>query len=293
MLSPSKKIMNKISIIIPVFNEERLVANVIEEIKSVVKGQKYEIIAVNDGSTDNSLNILKKIKGIKVIEHPYKKGYGASIKTGVRAAKGNWILTIDADGQHNAVEIPRLLKEIGKYDLIVGARSKKDMSFLRNIPKVFITLLANYIVNAKIADLNSGLRVARKSVIERFMHLLPNGYSLSTTLTLACFKSSYNVKYVPIKTQKRKSGKSKIRPIEDTVRFIVLVLRMCMLFNPLKIFLPITFLLSILSLYFLSLDLFSYYSISDVTILTVILTMLIFFFGLIADQIAFLRREII
>ncbi len=284
------KMRNKFTIVIPVFNEGEIVKSVINEVKKNYSNQ--EIILVDDGSTDDTNQIVKKIKGIKVIRHPCNKGYGAALKTGIRNAAYQTVVLMDGDGQHNPKYIKELVSLIGDYDMVVGARSKdSQISFFRQMGKRVLTWLANYLSNTKIPDLNSGFRAIKKDIALKFMHILPNTFSFTTTITLALLKDGYNVKYVPVQAVKR-IGKSKLKPFRNGFEFILLILRTIVLFDPLKVFLPISLLFlgvgSLDALYYL----IFYTSVSKSALLLIFSGLLIFCFGLLADQISALRREI-
>jgi glycosyltransferase involved in cell wall biosynthesis len=231
----------QVSIIIPVYNEEKTIKNLIKDIKASLKNTIYEIIAVDDGSTDKSKKILKNIKKIKILTHPSNKGYGAAIKTGIKNAKYNSILIIDADGTYPADAIPPLLNYVGQYDMVVGSRTGKSVKipFFRMPAKWFLNKLANYLSNTKIPDLNSGLRVFKKKIAERFMSLFPDGFSFTVTITLACLTNGYSVKYMPINYYRRKK-RSSMHPIKEFIRFNNLIIRIITYFKPLNIFLPIS-----------------------------------------------------
>ena len=284
----------KFSIIVPVFNEEKAVKNVLEELKAYLNEKKYqtEIIVINDGSTDQTKEILKDIKDIKLINHPYNKGYGAAIKTGVKKAKYNWILWYDSDGQHQPKYIEKLIKYKKGYDMIIGARQGYQGPIMRQPGKKILHNLAQYLIQHKIPDLNSGFRLIRKSKFEKFSHLFPNGFSVSTTITLAFFKQGFNIKYIPITIKKRMGGKSCVKA-NDGFKTIMLIIRIIVLFSPLRIFLPMSGFLFGLALLSLVLDIMKTRSINigDVTILFFISSIFFFFFGLLADQISNIRRE--
>lgn len=282
----------KFSIIIPVYNEEQIVEKTIEDLKLFLNFQEYEseIIAVNDGSTDKTKEIAEKIEGIRIINHPYNKGYGASLKTGAKNAKFNWLLFYDADGQFNPSYIPHLLQYAGEYEMIVGERQGANKTpWMRRPGKALLHLVANYLVERKIPDLNCGFRIIKKEKLLQFSHILPNGFSLTTTITLAFFKEGLDVKYIPVEMQKR-VGRSSVRP-KDAATTLLLIFRVILLFSPLKIFLPISALLftggSIAFFWELT-----KLNISDSAILLFLSALIIFFFGLLADQISSLRREL-
>lgn len=277
----------KISIIIPAFNEEGGIEKTIAEVRKYLN-QDYELIVVNDGSEDNTGQILQKITDIKVINHSRNCGYGAALKSGIKKSQGDYILIIDADGTYPAVSIPELIGQIGDFDMVVGARinAQSKIPFLRKPAKWFLNKLANYLTSTKIPDLNSGLRVIKKDVLTQFIRFLPDGFSFTTTITLALLTSGYQVKYVPIDYYKR-IGKSKIKPIRDTLNFLQLIIRTILYFSPLKIFIPLSLLLFLLSI---GVIIFSYFYISNVPDMTVaiLLTLAIQMLGIgmLADLIA-------
>jgi len=278
-----------LSIIIPAYNEENGINATITKLKAMNKD--YEIIVVDDGSTDNTYKIAKANR-VKIIRHPYNKGYGAALKTGIREASANLVLFIDADNQHSPDDIPELVKYADTYDMVVGARTgSSDMSLFRRFGRKIFNALANYLAEMKIPDLNSGFRVVKKDVVMEFMNILPNEFSFTTTLTLAMIKEGYNLKYVPVKTFWR-TGKSKVRPFRDGFRFILLILGTVNLFSPLKIFLPIALILSIIGVIEILHGIIYYRNISDSALLLILSAILIFFFGLLADQIAHIRRQV-
>lgn len=283
----------RLSIIIPAYNEEEAISHVLKELKNYLKETKYqnEIIVVNDGSTDKTDKILKNIKNIKLINHPYNKGYGASIKTGVKNAQYDWVLFFDSDQQHRPEYIEDLLKYINQYDMVIGARTGYQGPLSRQPGKKLLNWVANYLVQQKIPDLNSGFRLIKKDLFLKFSHILPNGFSLSTTITLAFLKEALNVKYIPIEINKR-VGKSSVK-IHDGFNTIMLILRTIILFSPLRVFLPVSGLIFGLALLSLTLDIIhtSSFNIGDTTILLFIFSLFFFFFGLLADQISAIRRE--
>ncbi len=231
-----------LSIVIPAYNEERGIGQTLDELKVVLSSHAitHEIIVVNDASIDQTAQIAQQ-KGVRLISHSKNCGYGASIKTGAKASKYEILLITDADGTYPAKSIPAILEKMKDADMVVGARIGKSVSIplIRRPAKWFMTKLANMLSNTKIPDLNSGLRAMQKELFNKFILILPDGFSLTTTITIAAHLSLYRVKYVPINYLKRQ-GKSKIRPIQDTLNFILLITRTIMLFHPLKIFLPLS-----------------------------------------------------
>jgi len=235
--------MNKqLSIIVPAYNEEGAIAQTIEGLKQELNklDLDYEIIVVNDGSTDKTKEILERTQEIKVIHHPENRGYGASLKTGFKQSQNGLTLITDADGTYPNESIPDLIKHTSDYDMVVGARTgkKAKIPLIRKPAKWIMGKLANYLSGMKIPDINSGLRIMKKSLIEKYLYILPDGFSFTTTITLAALTNGYRVKYVPI-TYSKRTGKSKFRPIRDTLNFFQLIIRTILYFNPLKVFIPL------------------------------------------------------
>jgi len=212
------------SVIIPVYNEEETVFETVTQIKKTLPQKGIEIIAVNDGSTDNSLKKLKKIKGIKIISHKENRGYGSSIKTGIKAAKGRTIITIDADGTYPEYEITRLLSYSKYFDMVIGARIKGAKEpWLRKPAKKMLCLLTSLLVKKWVPDINSGLRAFSRAKAKKFMKLYPDRFSFSTTTTICFLMNKYKVKFLPIEYHKR-AGKSQIKPT-DFIKFAALIIK--------------------------------------------------------------------
>ena len=222
-----------LSIVIPAHNESRSIAEVLASLKREL-GNKltYEIIVVNDGSTDNSREILAAIPYIKIVNHKINRGYGSSLKTGIENSRYDWVLTFDGDGSHPPHQIPDLIKFCDDYDLIIGARVGKQAydTFFRKIGRRIVTGFARYISKAEILDINSGFRLFKKDLAKKFWHLFPDGFSFSTTLTVASHAGRYAVKYVPIESYKRRAGQSGIKPIRDMAGFFYIVLPLAVFF---------------------------------------------------------------
>jgi glycosyltransferase involved in cell wall biosynthesis len=231
-----------VSVIIPAFNEEKAVGDVVRSVRAGLRRARvpHEIIVVDDGSKDATARVAEKA-GAKVVPMGENRGYGASIKAGMRHAKNHLIAILDADGTYPAGELPVLYDLIEKADMAVGARVKAGAAIpsLRRFPKWLLGKWANYLADRRIPDLNSGLRVFRKNIAVRYEGLFPNGFSFTTTLTLALECHGYVVKYHPISYLER-VGDSKIKPLQDTVNFFSLVLRVVMYFKPLKVFIPLS-----------------------------------------------------
>src|SRR5690554_1373213 len=231
--------LSPVSVIIPAFNEEAAVYTGVTAIKEVLRKEKInnEIIVVDDGSKDNTAAEAGKA-GAKVIRHMKNRGYGASLKTGIRCANNDILVIIDADGTYPAKAVPELLRKLRTADMVVGARVGREVNIplLRRPAKYFLKCLASYITGERIPDLNSGLRVFRRQCIEQYFSILSDRFSFTTTSTVALLCDGYKIEYVPIDYYKRR-GKSKIVP-GDFFGFLTLVLRLSMLFHPLKIFIP-------------------------------------------------------
>jgi len=285
--------MNKsFSIIIPAYNEEDGIVGVIKVIRELRLNGEYEVIVVDDGSTDDTYSQVSKIEGIKVIRHPYNKGYGAALKTGIREARYDTCLIIDSDGQHDPKYIPALMSEMDGNEMVVGARSKdSQFSLFRKPGKWFLGVLANFLSDVKIPDLNSGLRAIRKERVEEFMHILPNGFSFSTTITLALLKAGYNVKYIPVTTRKRLGRKSTVSAVSDGLNTILLIIRTIVLFNPLKVFVPVSFAMFLAGFLFSLYGVIAYRRFPGTGITVILTSVIIFFVGILADQISLLRRQ--
>jgi glycosyltransferase involved in cell wall biosynthesis len=228
-----------LSVVIPAFNERDGVGDVIRELSSVLDeaGVPFEIVVVDDGSTDGTADAAEAA-GATVLRHTSNRGYGASLKTGILSAGYDIICIMDADGTYPADRIPDLLREFQHADMVVGARTLRSgaIPFIRKPAKWVLNRLANYVTQAKIADLNSGMRIFHRDAALQYFHILPDQFSFTTTITMSMHCDKYAVSYVPI-DYKRRTGKSKIVPW-DAATFTFLILRMAMLFKPLRVFVP-------------------------------------------------------
>ncbi len=282
----------KYSIIVPVYNEAGSLRETMLNLSNFLQSQldNYELIAIDDGSKDDSGQILKSLElpHYSFYQHAYNKGYGAALKSGVLKAHGQFVIFYDGDGQHNPSDILKLVAESDHFDMIIGSRQGYKGPAWRQPGKKIINLIANYLVQFKIPDLNSGLRLVRKEGFNNFLHLYPNGFSLSTTITLAFIKHGYEVKYVPIEIKKR-VGKSSVK-ISDGFQAIRLVLRMIMVFSPLRIFLPIALLFFLLGFLSLVFDIVNN-NLTDTTTLLFTTFMMVVFFGLISEQLSIVIRH--
>ncbi len=227
----------KLSVVIPARNEARALMPLLEKLRRALPDA--DILVVDDGSTDDTRHTAQA-GGARVISHPYPMGNGAAIKTGARAAQGEVIVFMDGDGQHDPADIPRLMAKLEEgYDMVVGARdSSSQASFGRGLANRFYNRLASYMTGQRIEDLTSGFRAVRAERFREFLHLLPNGFSYPTTITMAFFRSAYPVAYVPIHTARR-IGKSHLRPLRDGLRFLLIIFKIATLYSPVKLFAPI------------------------------------------------------
>lgn len=228
-----------VTVLIPAFNEEESIAKTVEAIRQHAGCvREMEIIVINDGSKDRTGEIAATLP-VTLIEHEVNTGYGSALKDGLRQAKHEYILIADADGTYPLEDIPRLLEDAAKYAMVVGARTGAVVKVppLRKPGKWLITRLAEYLSQRKIPDLNSGFRVFRKDVALRFLTLYPDGFSFTTTITLAMLTNHYKVKFIPINYHRR-VGKSSIKPLRDFTNFTILIIRICAYFKPLNVFVP-------------------------------------------------------
>ena len=250
MTSPNAPL--EVSVVIPVYNEIGALEETVQEVSRHLNdsGLTYEIILVDDGSTDGTGELMAAISmpDVRTVKHEVNQGYGAALKTGLKHARYDLMAITDADGTYPNERLPELVKSLGDSDMLVGARTGQNVQIplARKPAKRALNELANHLSDTKIPDLNSGLRVMRKTTVKKFMHILPDSFSFTTTITLAMLSDGYDVKYVPIDYYHR-AGDSKINPIKDTVRFTQLVVRTVMYFNPLRVFVPISLVLFLAS----------------------------------------------
>lgn len=281
------------SVLVPGYNEEDTIENFLNSLISAlsVVDEEHEIIVIDDGSTDKTLSIAGRFPNVRIVSHPYNKGYGASIKTGVQEAKYEKIITIDADGQHDPVHIPEMLELMKKNDLVAGAR-QSFISGRRGIGNRMFARLASYLSNIQIPDLTCGLRGFTKEKFIEFVHIFPNKSSLPSTTIMAYAISGYNVKFIPISDNPRLGGTSKVKIIKDGMRFFMLIIRLSSIFNPLKMFAPMSGLLFLLGMIWAVRTMIYSYRVSGTFELSATVPMLfmgaifVFLFGLLADQIA-------
>jgi glycosyltransferase involved in cell wall biosynthesis len=280
----------ELSIVIPALNESDAIQAVLEDIHSNFRGLHFEVIVVDDGSTDET-GSKASLLGARVIRHAQTKGYGAALKTGIRQARGEYVLTMDADGQHRGSDALRLWQERADNDMVVGQRQGIIHSSLWRMPgKWLLGWLANYLTRQRIPDLNSGMRLFRRATILKYLHICPSGFSFSTTSTMALFNRGCSVAYIPIEVNKR-IGKSTVS-IGTGIDTLILILRIAVLFDPLRLFIPISVSIGLVGAvwnipYFLS----GRGIISTGSTMTILTAVLVFGLGLLCDQISQLRLE--
>ncbi len=276
-----------VSIVIPAYNEELAIEDEIKSIRQTFKktDYQYEILIVDDGSTDKTADIARK-NNCQVISHTKNIGTGAARSSGVKASKGKYIAMTDADGTYPTYELPSMLNMLGSYDMVIGARKaeKGSLRFLRAPTKWAIRQLACYLTQTPIPDLNSGLRVFKKEVAEKFFHILPNSHSWVSTITIAFLTNNYTVGFHPIEYFPRK-GKSSFHPLKDTYNYINLVIRSVMYFNPLRVFLPMALFLFIVGAVKTIYDLLTVGAFKDSEVIIILTSIIIGVLGLLADLI--------
>ena len=213
----------KVSVIIPVYNEGKTIGNLVSKIKSC--SPDFDVIVIDDGSIDNTADAAQAA-GARVYSHPYNIGNGAAIKSGIRVADGDILVFLDGDGQHDPEDIAKLLEFIPQFDMVVGARSMGDQASLgRALANKAYNWFATYVAKFPIKDLTSGFRVVKSNIAKSFVYLLPNTYSYPATITLGVLRGGMSVKYIPIKMRQRKTGKSNIKLLHDGARFFMIITR--------------------------------------------------------------------
>lgn len=278
-----------VSVVIPCYNEEQNIGPVVEEVLRTL-GRDGEVVVVDDGCTDASAELAERA-GARVVRHAYNIGNGAAWKTGIRAAHGKDIVIMDGDGQHDPADLPRLLKELSTYHMVVGARTAaSDTDLHRDLANRIFNGFATYLAKKKIDDLTSGYRAIRGRLAKQFAYLLPNTFSSPSTITLALIRAGYSVKYEPIIVRRRK-GKSKIRPVRDAIRFFLIMLKISTLFSPLRVFLPVSALFFALGVAYYGFTYVTEHRFTNMSALLITNGVLTFLLGLISEQIAQLRLD--
>jgi len=274
----------KISVILPAKNEAEGLARTLPRLGSLMPDA--EVIVVDDGSTDETAAVARQC-GARVLSAPYSMGNGAAIKRGARAATGDVLVFMDADGQHDPGHIPQLLERLGQgYDMVVGARSGAGQANVgRGLANAFYNRLASWMTGHEVADLTSGFRAARADRFREFLHLLPNGFSYPTTSTMAFFRSAYPVAYVPIPVARRIGNESHIRPFRDGIRFLLIIFKIATLYSPLKLFAPVGLGFGLLGVGYYGYTFVTEHRFTNMSMLLLSAAVIIFLIGLISEQI--------
>ena len=276
-----------VTLVLPVYNEASGLTALLDSLRAALEavGIPFEIVAVDDGSTDGSRELLRSRTDLRLLEHSTNRGYGAALKTGIRYARYPVIVITDADGTYPHEHLASLIARISRADMVVGARvgAEVEYPFLRSVPKWFLVRFAEWMAKRRIPDLNSGLRVFRRDIAERFLKILPDGFSFTTTITLAMLTNGYLVEYEPINYRAR-TGHSKIRPIRDTLGMLQTILCTGMYFAPLRVFLPIAGLFGIAFAVTLAQDIY-YRDLTERTLILFVAATQLGMFGLLAQMI--------
>jgi glycosyltransferase involved in cell wall biosynthesis len=279
---------SSVSVIIPAMNEGPSVGEVVRELQAAAAW--HEIIVVDDGSTDGTGGAAATA-GARVIRHPYNKGNGAAVKSGLRAATGEYVLIVDGDGQHKPSDAIRLISRLGEYDLVVGARSSATQAgSTRRWGNAALNWLAGFLTEREIPDLTSGFRAARRSGMMEFIGLLPNGFSTPTTTTMCFIKAGYSVAFEPVEARQR-VGTSKIRLSSDGPKFLLIMLRVITIFSPFRIFLPISAAAFVVGAAYAVWTIVTQHHITNSSVLLIVFAAMVFLVGLVSEQISALRSD--
>jgi len=277
-----------ISIVIPAFNESHAIGEVVTVLRGAANWR--EIIVVDDGSSDGTAD-RAEAAGATVVRLPYNMGNGAAVKNGIRRATGEYVLIIDADGQHPPEDALRLASKLGEYDMVIGARSAETQATnARRAGNGALNRLAGYMTGREIPDLTSGFRGARASGLREYLHLLPNGFSTPTTTTMAFIKGGYSVTFEPIHARQR-TGQSKIRLARDGAKFLVIIFKIVTIFSPLRVFLPISAASLALGVGYGIWNVVAHARIPNGSVLLILFAVVVFLVGLVSEQISALRFE--
>lgn len=279
---------SSVSVVVPAYHEGEVIAEIVGALASA--GPWHEIIVVDDGSRDDT-GARASAAGAIVVRHPYNKGNGAAVKSGIRRATGEFVLIIDGDGQHRPDDARRLVSRLGEYDLVIGARSSDTQATrARRFGNTALNRLASYLTEREIPDLTSGFRAARREHLREFIHLLPNGFSTPTTTTLAFIKAGYSVGFEPIEARPR-VGTSKIKFASDGAKFLMIIFKIVTLFSPLRVFLPISLASFVLGAAYAAWTIAIHSKIPNGAVLLILFAVVVFLVGLVSEQISALRFE--
>jgi glycosyltransferase involved in cell wall biosynthesis len=277
-----------VSVVIPAFNEGAVIAEVVAALTAA--GPWHEIIVVDDGSADDT-GVHAAQAGAIVVRHPYNKGNGAAVKSGIRRASGEYVLIIDGDGQHSPEDARRLVARLGEYDLVVGARSTSTQATqARRVGNSALNRLASHLTEREIPDLTSGFRAARREHLREFLHLLPNGFSTPTTTTLAFIKAGYNVAFEPTEARQR-SGSSKIKLARDGTKFFLIILKIVTIYSPMRVFVPLALVTFVLGVLYGIWNVIVHARIPNGAVLLILFAVGVFLVGLVSEQISAMRFE--
>ena len=282
----SERCFGGISVVIPALNEEASIAPLVEAL--IIELPEAEILVVDDGSNDRTAERASEA-GARVVQHPYRKGNGAAVKSGARAANGAIFVFMDADGQHRASDVKTLLKRLDDgFDMVVAARSRSaQASFVRRVGNGLYNRIAGWIVNRPIPDLTSGFRAVRAEQFKEFLPLFPNGFSYPTTVTMAFFRAGYSVDFIPIDVQPR-VGRSHLNIWRDGGRFALIIFRIGALYSPLKLFTPFAGFVGLLGVLNYAYTYFTFGTFTNMSALMFVTAVLIFLMGLVSEQIVML-----
>ena len=291
----SEKTANpQVSFIVPCFNEADSIVGLVDQIRKVMadRTETFEIIVVNDASTDGT-GKAAAAGGARVVSHAYNIGNGASVKTGIRAAKGELLVMLDGDGQHPPEAIPELLAELEHYDMVVGARTASGHAgshrFLAN---TIYNWLASYVTKSRVLDLTSGFRATRKATVMRYLYLLPNTFSYPTTVTMSYLRSGLTIKFTPIDGPPRsKTSKSKIRLFSDGTRFLLIITRIATIYSPYRVFLPLSASLFVTGCVYYIYTFLTMHRFTNMSMLLFLTSLTTFMLGLISEQISQIRMD--
>lgn len=280
-----------VSVIIPAYNEAEGIAGLLEKLVALDYHKKYEVIVIDDGSSDDTAEIVSRFP-VRLIKHHTNKGYGAALKTGIRKAHGQKVVMLDSDGQHDPAYIPQIAELLDEHELVIGERTSDSFQVKnRQGGKKLIRWVGEYLFDQKLPDFNSGLRGFDRDLIRGMLHMMPNGFSFSTTSTMAFIKEGFSLGKLPIKVTERQGRPSNVKFVRDGSKTMLLLFRIIMLFNPLKIFFPMSVLItSIGVIWGVYAFMFTGRFANSATIITM-LGMFLFFIGLVADQISIMNRR--